>query len=138
MKKIFGFIKAEAQLGQGNAGGALSTLNALRAARAISGTDNSLSGTPDINTILDERAIELCGEFQRWFDLKRTHTLIDRVKAYNAQGKDNVALKHYYRPIPLSQMDACSNVIATPATQEANDVLKYSTTADGFWQNPGY
>ena len=131
-------IKAEAQLGQGNAGGALSTLNALRAARAISGTDNSLSGTPDINTILDERAIELCGEFQRWFDLKRTHTLIDRVKAYNAQGKDNVALKHYYRPIPLSQMDACSNVIATPATQEANGVLKYSTTADGFWQNPGY
>lgn len=131
-------IKAEAQLGQNDAAGALATINQLRAARAVSGQDNSLKGTVDINTILDERAIELCGEQQRWFDLKRTHTLIDRVKAYNAQGKDNVALKHYYRPIPLSQLDACTNVIDTPASQEANGVLNYTTTANGFWQNPGY
>ncbi len=131
-------IKAEAQLGQNNAAAALQTINQLRTARAISGTDNTLKGTADINTILNERAIELCGEFQRWFDLKRTHTLIDRVKTYNAQGKNNVALKHYYRPIPLSQMDACSNVIATPASPDAKGVLQYTTTADGFWQNPGY
>jgi hypothetical protein len=131
-------IKAEAQLGQNNASGALQTINQLRTARAISGKDNTISGTVTISTILDERAIELCGEFQRWFDLKRTHTLIDRVKQYNAQGKDNVALKHYYRPIPLSQMDACSNVIAAPASQNADGVLQYSSTADGFWQNPGY
>ena len=63
----------------------------------------------DINTILDERAIELCGEQQRWFDLKRTHKLVERVKAYNAQAKDNIKEFHYYRPIPQAQLDAVSN-----------------------------
>ena len=32
----------------------------------------------DIDVILDERARELCGEQQRWFDLKRTGKLIER------------------------------------------------------------
>lgn len=58
-------IKAECQLQTG--GDALATLNHLRSARAIEGQNNSLSGTVDINTILDERALELCGEQQRWF-----------------------------------------------------------------------
>ena len=131
-------IKAECQLAQNNASAALATINQLRAARAIKGQDNSISGTVDINTILDERALELCGEQQRWFDLKRTHTLIDRVKKYNGQAKANVAMQHYYRPIPEAQMDACTNVVNAPATQDGNGVLQYTTTAEGFWQNPGY
>lgn len=102
-------IKAECELGEGNNSDALTTINALRAKRAISGKDNSISGTVDINTILDERAIELCGEQQRWFDLKRTHTLVNRVKAYNAQAAANVKDFHYYRPIPQAQIDAVSN-----------------------------
>ncbi|MDD3322344.1 MAG: RagB/SusD family nutrient uptake outer membrane protein [Paludibacter sp.] len=102
-------IKAEAELAIG--GDALGTINALREKRAISGKDNDLpSGTVvDINTILDERAIELCGEQQRWFDLKRTHKLLERVKAYNAQAKDNIQEYHYYRPIPQAQLDAVTN-----------------------------
>ncbi|MHB9055579.1 MAG: RagB/SusD family nutrient uptake outer membrane protein [Paludibacteraceae bacterium] len=100
-------IKAECELATG--GDALGTINLLRAKRAISGKDNSISGTVDINTILDERAIELCGEQQRWFDLKRTHTLVARVKAYNAQGATNVADIHYLRPIPQAQLDAVTN-----------------------------
>ena len=91
----------------------------------------------DINTILEERAIELCGEQHRWFDLKRTHKLVELVKARNAQAQA-IEAKHYYRPIPLSQMDACTNVISTPASADAKGVLQYTTTADGFWQNPGY
>ena len=131
-------IKAECQLK--NNGDALATLNELRAARAIDGQEeaNKLSGSVDINTILNERAIELCGEFQRWFDLKRTHTLIERVKAYNAQASANIALKFYYRPIPQVQMDACTNVTTTSATQNADGVLNYESQADGFWQNPGF
>jgi hypothetical protein len=131
-------IKAECQMQNG--GDALATLNELRTARAIDGKEeaNKLKGTVDINTILNERAIELCGEFQRWFDLKRTHTLLDRVKAYNAQASSNIALKYYYRPIPQVQMDACTNVVATSATQDANGVLKYESQTDGFWQNPGF
>ena len=33
---------------------------------------NPLSGAADIRTVLDERARELCGEFTRFYDLKRT------------------------------------------------------------------
>ncbi len=128
-------IKAECQLAAG--GDAMGTINQLRAARAIAGTDNSLSGTADINTILDERAIELCGEQMRWFDLKRTHTLIDRVKKYNAQASANISAHHYYRPIPEAQMEAVTNKIACPASA-SGDVLQYSAVAEGFWQNPGY
>ncbi len=73
-------IKAECQMELGQNGEALNTLNYLRAQRAISGKDNSISGTVTMETILDERCLEFLGEGDRWFDLKRTHTLIDRVK----------------------------------------------------------
>ena len=129
-------IKAECQLATG--GDALGTINQLRAARAISGKDNSISGTVTINTILDERALELCGEQLRWFDLKRTHTLLDRVKTYNGQGAGNINAYHYYRPIPEAELEACTNVISTAASQDGNGVLQYSSTAEGMWQNPGY
>ena len=129
-------IKAEAELATG--GNALNTINQLRAARAISGKDNSISGTVDIETILKERALELCGEYQRWFDLKRTHTLISHIKAYNAQASGNIAVKHYYRPIPLSELEAVTNRSETVVPQDANGVLQYSSTAEGMWQNPGY
>ncbi len=112
-------IKAECELAGGSAGDALNTINALRAKRAIAGKDNSISGPVSLETILDERALELCGEQQRWFDLKRTRTLVNRVKAYNAQGKANVRDIHYYRPIPQSQLDAVTN-------------------RDEFLQNEGY
>ena len=56
----------------------------------------------------------------------------------NGQAAGNVNLIHYYRPIPEAQMDACTNVVASPATQESNGVMKYSSTVEGFWQNPGY
>ncbi|MHB9140420.1 MAG: RagB/SusD family nutrient uptake outer membrane protein [Paludibacter sp.] len=100
-------IKAEGELATG--GDALGTINALRAKRAISGKDNSISGPVTIDVILDERAIELCGEQQRWFDLKRTHKLIERVDAYNAQGSANIKDFQYYRPIPQAQLDAVTN-----------------------------
>jgi len=117
-------IKAEAQMKTSDNSGALATLNVLRAKRAISGKNNLLTGTVDINTILDERAIELCGEQQRWFDLKRTKTLVSRVKAYNAQASANIKDIHYYRPIPQAQLDAVTNLS--------------TTVGQGFWQNPGY
>ena len=129
-------IKAEAELATG--GDALSTLNKLRAARAIQGKDNSIKGSVDIETILKERALELCGEYQRWFDLKRTHTLLDHVKKYNAQASGNIELKHYYRPIPLNELESVTNRTTSSATQDANGVLQYTATAEGMWQNPGY
>ena len=100
-------IKAECEIYAG--GDPLATINVLRDVRAISGKNNKRTGAVTIDTILEERAIELCGEMQRWFDLKRTHKLVDYVKARNAQAKTNIGTKHYYRPIPQVQMDAITN-----------------------------
>lgn len=129
-------IKAEAELATG--GDALKTLNELRATRAISGKDNSLRGDVTIDTILKERALELCGEYQRWFDLKRTHKLIEYVRARNAQSSKNIALKHYYRPIPLYELELVTNRGDITVEQATDGVLQYSTASDKMWQNPGY
>lgn len=129
-------IKAEAELATG--GNALATINELRTARAIAGKDNTISGTVDIETILQERALELCGEYQRWFDLKRTHKLIDHVKKYNAQASGNIDMKHYYRPIPLNELESVTNRASLSVSQDANGVLQYTSTQEGMWQNPGY
>src|SRR5512133_750515 len=79
-------IAAEGYMKSGQPALAIDKLNDLRAARAISGQNNSLTAeeeaqvnSGDISVILDERARELCGEQQRWFDLKRTGKLIERV-----------------------------------------------------------
>jgi hypothetical protein len=102
-------IKAECQLYTESGATAMATINQLRTVRAITGKDNTLSGTADLETILQERAIELCGEYQRWFDLKRTKTLVAKVKAYNAQAAKNIKDYHLLRPIPQAQMDAITN-----------------------------
>lgn len=59
-----------------------------------------------IDLILDERAREFMGEYNRWFDLKRTGKLVERVKKFNPWIKGQaIADKHYLRPIPQSEID---------------------------------
>lgn len=116
-------IKAECQVALGNGSGAMATINQLRTVRAKQGTDNTLTGNATLDTVLNERAIELCGEQMRWFDLKRTGKLYEYVEKYNAQAASQLradATKHFlYRPIPQDQMEAITN-------------------PDEFKQNPGY
>ena len=102
-------IKAEGLLKSDDAAGALTAINTLRNARAIKGTDNKLASISSIDDILNERAIELCGEFQRWFDLKRTGKLIEYVKKYNAQASANIDSHHLYRPIPDAELNSITN-----------------------------
>lgn len=64
-------------------------------------TENDMT----VDFILDERARELGGEWQRWFDLKRLGKLIDYVKLYNPDAADNIKPFHRYRPIPQTQFD---------------------------------
>ena len=91
----------------------------------VSSGEEAMVGAKDINVILDERARELCGEQQRWFDLKRTGKLLDRVKLYNGTAKANIQSFHVLRPIPQPQMDAITNKTGGP-------------DPNGFWQNTGY
>lgn len=92
-------------------------INALR--NRVDGETVS-AGKVTLQFILDERARELCGEYTRWYDLRRTGKL---TKAYLM--KTNPDVGQYFkegvsalRPIPQGQVDAISN-------------------PDGY-QNPGY
>ena len=89
-----------------------SYINEVRRRAAIPGKEAAMEIKPEqltLDFILDERARELGGEQQRWFDLKRTGKLLERVKAYNPDAKVNIKEHHLLRPIPQTQLDAIIN-----------------------------
>ena len=102
-------IAAEAEFYlRGANGTAASFVNALRT--RVSGEQISASDI-SLQFLLDERARELCGEYGRWYDLKRTGKL---TKAYLMEKNPDVGQYfidgvHGLRPIPQGQMDAISN-----------------------------
>lgn len=118
-------IAAEALMNS-NQPEAVNLINTLREKRAFAGKEADMRiSSVDLDLILEERARELAGENQRWFDLKRTKTFEQQI-VYNAKSRDNFdPTKHYLRPIPSSQMNAITNKTDGPAE-------------GGFWQNPGY
>jgi hypothetical protein len=116
-------IAAEALLKAGKPEEALTYINTLRRRAAIPGQEAAMEITVDqlnMDFILDERARELLGEMDRWFDLVRTGTLVERVRKYNPDGGPNIQPYHVLRPIPNDQIDR------TEGGREA------------FPQNPGY
>ena len=113
-------IAAEALLRDSRPAEGLPYLNAVRRRAAIPGHEAEMERTVDqltLDEILNERARELAGETMRWFDLVRTHKLLERVKAYNPDAKSNIQPFHVLRPIPQTQIDR---------------------TTTPFPQNPGY
>lgn len=113
-------LRAEARFQQGNLQGAADDINVIRERAAWPGMEEEMRITAaevDLDFILDERARELDGEGQRWFDLTRTGTLVERVRAHNPEASPNVQDYHILRPIPLDQIDR---------------------TQGGYPQNPGY
>jgi starch-binding outer membrane protein, SusD/RagB family len=73
-----------------------------------------------LDFILDERSREFYGEWQRWWDLVRTKSLLTRVAAWNpVEAGANIKAFHVLRPIPQDQIDRV-------------------TEGPKFPQNPGY
>ena len=117
------FVAAEAEMQLGNTETAAGYINTIRERAAVNKTNpQEMDVAPSIITldfILDERAREFAGEQLRWFDLKRTNKLVERVQLHNPDAKSFIKDFHMIRPIPQSELDAVTN-------------------KDEFKQNPGY
>lgn len=105
-------IAAEAQMKLGDTKAAADLVNIVRTRAAKAGKTAAMQITPaqvTLDFILDERARELAGEQIRWFDLKRTGKLLERIKAYAPDNAINLQDHHVARPIPQTQLDAVTN-----------------------------
>ena len=120
-------IAAEAKIGLGDQAGAAQIINSeIRNARVVK-SGHTLAEAQvkasdmTVEWILEERARELCGEWLRWFDLKRTGKLVSYIRQHNPawDGNDVVDEHNNLWPIPNTFLDKLQN-------------------AEEFGQNPGY
>ncbi|ARK09313.1 RagB/SusD family nutrient uptake outer membrane protein [Fibrella sp. ES10-3-2-2] len=105
-------IAAEAQMKLSNLQAAADYINVLRTRAAKAGKAATMQVTAaqmTLDFMLDERARELAGEQLRWFDLKRTGKLLERIRAYSPDNMINLQDHHVLRPIPQTQLDAITN-----------------------------
>jgi len=109
-------IAAEAEFRLGNLANAASFINVLRTRAAKTGQTAAMQITAssiNLQFILDERAREMCGEFQRWFDLKRMFRGDNDAWAKYIKDKnpDIIAVQPYHmlRPIPLNELSGLTN-----------------------------
>lgn len=124
-------IAAEAEFQLGDNINAAADINVIRTRAAIPGKEVEMqinAGDITLDFILDERARELAGEHLRWFDLKRTRTLVQRIERYN---------KDIQIPARLLRKDngMWENVLLRPVPQIEMDLLE---NGEEFGQNPGY
>ena len=124
-------IAAAAFMYVGNTGKAVEYLNIVRTRAAYDGFDEAedeqrraammiSAADLSLDLILEERGRELLGEQLRWYDLVRTHTLVERVREHNPDGGGNIQDYHVLRPIPQDQIDRTEG------------------GSSSFPQNPGY
>lgn len=110
-------IAAEADIYVNGGANAMQYINQVRERAGA----KALSGAATVETVLDERARELCGEYVRFYDLKRTGKLTSTyLKSTNPDvGQYFVDGKHEVRPFPQS-------------------FLENLEEGGGYYQNPGY
>jgi starch-binding outer membrane protein, SusD/RagB family len=105
-------IAAEASMELGDKTAAAEFINVIRTRAALPGKEQEMkvSATDmNIDFILDERARELAGEQVRWFDLKRTGKMKERLALGNPEAAANFKDFHLVRPIPQVELDVMQN-----------------------------
>ncbi|MBO0359167.1 RagB/SusD family nutrient uptake outer membrane protein [Hymenobacter sp. BT186] len=121
-------VAAEANFYLGNLTQARDYINVVRRRAAAAGRTTQMEITTSqvtLDFILDERMRELCGEFTRWYDLKRTGQLLTRIRntnitpavrnqgggVYGSNAAVNIRDFHVLRPIPQTEIDRTSGLI---------------------------
>ncbi|UOG76219.1 RagB/SusD family nutrient uptake outer membrane protein [Hymenobacter tibetensis] len=121
-------LAAEANFYLNNVAQARDYINIVRRRAAAPGRAAQMEITTaqvNIDFILAERARELCGEFTRWYDLKRTGQLLSRIRntsitpalrnqgggVYGSNAAANIRDFHVLRPIPQTEIDRTSGLI---------------------------
>jgi len=105
-------IAAEAEFKLDHLPEAAGYINTVRTRAAVPGKTADMQiaeGDVTLDFILDERAREFAGEQLRWFDLKRTGKLVERVALHNPMANQFVKETNNVRPIPQKQIDAVTN-----------------------------
>jgi hypothetical protein len=110
---------AEAQNELGETGGAMQQLNMIRNRAGLENYETVHSSVPTQDQLrkelMLERMRELGFEGWRWFDLKRTGTLLAEVKAHNPDATPNMQEKHLFYPIPAREFE--NNAALQPSDQ---------------------
>lgn len=110
-------IAAEADLYMGGGSKALTYINKIRGRAGA----KLLTGTPTVRDIIDERGRELCGEYSRFYDLKRVGMLKD--DSYLKETHPDLA--KFFKP------EYALRPISTTFTAVLQD-------GGAYYQNPGY
>jgi hypothetical protein len=99
-------LMAEAQLKNGDPGGAAEAINALRRRAHAPEID---AGDVTMDFILDERSRELLGEEERRHTLVRTGMLLERTRKYNPLAGPVIEDHNVLFPVPQAVIDANLN-----------------------------
>jgi tetratricopeptide (TPR) repeat protein len=121
----------------GQTGAALAPLNKVRNRAGLQNLEVAWGRTPtqaELRTeLLDERTRELGGEGWRWYDLKRTGTLVSRVQRYDNPRAYYVPINGPGDPHPAQNISDKNNLYPIPLNElQTNSALSLSD------QNPGY
>jgi len=121
----------------GQMGAALAPLNKVRNRAGLQNLEDAWGRTPtqaELRTeLLDERMRELGGEGWRWFDLKRTGTLVSRVMTHNNPRAYYVTINGNGDPHPAQNISDKNNLYPIPLNElQTNSALSLTD------QNPGY
>ncbi|HRI79007.1 MAG TPA: RagB/SusD family nutrient uptake outer membrane protein, partial [Cyclobacteriaceae bacterium] len=105
-------LRAEGYVKKGNFASAAADVNVVRTRAAKAGQVAAMTATTladvtarGLDYILDERAMELDAEQNRWYDLVRMGKLVSRVKLYLPPAVAYIQDYHVRRPYPQTQID---------------------------------